>query len=71
MIAGLFFFSKAPPKKAVLSRTQLGEGRMQDRDGQVPTGEEAVSRLKVVVVEEGGWRDELGRSKCERGRPGL
>jgi hypothetical protein len=71
MIAGLFFFSKAPPKKAVLSRTQFGEGRMRDRDGQVPTDEEAVSRLKVVVVEEGVGEDELGRSKCERGRPGL
>ena len=39
--AGLF---KAPPKKAVLSRTQFGEFRMEDRDGQAPTDEEAVSR---------------------------
>ena len=45
--AGLF---KAPPKKAVLSRTQFGKRRMEDRDGQVPTGEEAVSRWKVVAV---------------------
>lgn len=38
---------------------------MQDRDGQVPTDEEAVSRLKVVVVEEGGGEMNLGDGEVE------